>query len=201
MKNVFKLFVLSFFLMAFQCDDDMGSSLVFNTFKTSVTPQSNFTLNDTIWVTGKISSRVFDNETNDSIFFNDHPFSDEFLVMKLINSNPEFTSEGAIDHFKIVTSVGDSYTSVCDESNLIAQNALGSDMEFYTYKIGFVPLQTADYVFSFRDATLTNSERNEHIIQNYLMAAHPGEIGFDQCGSYSYRILSETNREFYFTVR
>lgn len=201
MKTGLKLLALSFFLMAFQCDDDMENPLVFNTFKTSVTHQANFSLNDTIWVTGKISSKVYNIETKDSIFFGDFPFSDEFSVMKLINNDPGANSTGALEDFIILNSVGNSHTFLCDKSNLEAQNALGSDVGFYTYKIGFVPLRAADYLFSFKDATLMNVDRNQYIIQDYLLDSNPNVIGFEECGSYSYRVLNDTNREFYFSVR
>ena len=88
MKTAFELFMKSFFLMAFTCDNEIESTLVYNTFKTSVTPQANFSLNDTIWVTGITSSKVYNLMTNDSVFYTEQSRRDELLVMKLINTNP-----------------------------------------------------------------------------------------------------------------
>jgi|SRR5690606_19123282 len=199
MKTAFKLLALSFFLMAFQCDDE--DEFVYNTFKISVTPQATFSLQDTIWVKGKISSKIYNAETNDSIPYINPPIQEVFFVMKLIDSNSDANSEGALEQFKIINDLGESFLWRCDKSDLRIESVLNSQGDTYNFKIGFVPLQTADYVFSFTEGKLTNPERNENIVQNYVLSSRPDAIGFERCGEYSYRILNETIREFYFSVQ
>ncbi|AFL81559.1 hypothetical protein Aeqsu_2096 [Aequorivita sublithincola DSM 14238] len=199
MKTAFKLLVLSFFLMAFQCDDE--DELIYNNFKISVTPQATFSLQDTIWIEGKISSKIYNADTNDSIPYINPPIQEVFYVMKLIDSNLNANSEGALEQFGIINNLGESFPWRCDKSDLRIESVLNSQGDSYSFKIGFVPLQKADYVFSFTEGKLTNPERNENIAQDYLLSSRPDAIGFERCGEYSYRILNETDREFYFSVR
>ena len=185
--------------MAFQCDK-LEDDLVYNNFKISVTPQANFLLNDTIWVKAKISSKIYNADTNDSIPHVNPPIDEVLFVMKLIDSNTKANTEGALEKFEIINNLGEAFLWRCDKSDLRIEGTINSQGDSYNFKIGFVPLQAGDYVFSFRDGKLTNSERNEDLIQNYLLDSNPNAIGFERCGEYSYRFLNETEREFYFSV-
>ncbi len=54
-------------LMAFQCGDDFVF-LEYNPYKANVTPNLNFSENDTIWIYGRTSRKVFAPSVNDSVF-------------------------------------------------------------------------------------------------------------------------------------
>ena len=56
-------------LMAFQCGDDFVY-LEYNPYKANVTPNLNFSQNDTIWIYGRTSRKAFDPSVNDSVFGN-----------------------------------------------------------------------------------------------------------------------------------
>lgn len=66
-KNKLKFLWVVPLLMAFQCGNDFVF-LEYNPFKTNVTPNLNFSENDTIWIYGNTPSKVFDTSVNDSVF-------------------------------------------------------------------------------------------------------------------------------------
>ena len=102
----------------------------------------------------------------------------------------------------MVLDIGDTFgIPVCENADVLALPELDSDEASYRYRIGFKPLSTGDFVFSFRNAELRNTERNEAIIENYPIANFPGQIGFQRCERVSWRILSESEREYYFSVQ
>ena len=59
----------------------------------------------------------------------------------------------------------------------------------------------SDNVFRFRNAALTNTNRNEYIVEDYILESNPAFVGFDRHGNLGYRLLSESKRELYFSVR
>ncbi|TQD39860.1 hypothetical protein [Haloflavibacter putidus] len=82
-KNLLKIIVVAPLLMAFQCDDELESTLVFNNYNVQATPQASFSVNDTIWLTGLVSSKAYDLAINDSVFYN-NPQADILSIMKFI---------------------------------------------------------------------------------------------------------------------
>src|SRR5690554_4312362 len=83
-KNLLKFIVMAPLLMATTCEDDLEeNTIVYNVYKTQVTPEYSFSMNDTIWISGKISSKVYDEAVNDSIFL-ENPHTDEFSIHKFI---------------------------------------------------------------------------------------------------------------------
>ncbi len=195
------IFLFLPFLMAFQCEEDEEPSYSFNTFRVQISPESNFSLNDTIWVEGLVSSQVLDLETNDSITGID-PQTDNFGVFKFINPTDISNCQDAIDQFELVLDIGDTFgIPVCENADVLALPELDSDETSFRYRIGFKPITTGDFVFSFRNAELRNTARNEVIIEDYPITNFPGQIGFQRCERVSWRILSESEREYYFSVQ
>jgi hypothetical protein len=187
--------------MAFTCEDEYEeSTLVFNSFKVNITAQSNFSLDDTIWITGRTSSKAFDLTINDSILA-ENPRNDIFSIFKFIEPNEVSNCRDAIDKFDITFDIGQFSTLLrCENAQLQAIPELDRNRISYTYKIGLKPKFTGDYVISWRDGVIQNLERNEYIINNYPIENHPNKIGFNRCDNISYRFLNESEREYYFTV-
>lgn len=196
-----KLVIIALLLMAFQCEDDLEeSTVVFSTFKSNVTPQSSFSVNDTIWISGKVSSMVFDLSVSDSIF-SESPQSDVFSVYKFIEPTDVSNCKDAIDQFELVFDIGQySFLSSCENAQIQALPTLESENSFYTYRIGLKPINPGDYVISWQNATLQNTNRNEFIIENYPIENHPNQIGFNSCGNVSWRFLNESDKEYYFSI-
>lgn len=188
-------------LCAFQCDDEVESSLVFNVFKAEVTPELSFSIEDTIWISGKTSSKAFDLSVNDSIVIN-NPQSDVFSIFKFIQPTAVSNCKDAIDKFELIIESGQfSFLPLCENAQLQVLPELESNNMSYSYRIGLKPNTTGDYVISWKDGVIQNSDRNEFIIDNYPIENHPNQIGFNSCGNISWRFLNESDKEYYFSVQ
>ena len=201
LRKLFNILLLTPFLMAFQCDkDEPDNTYIFNKFEVSVTPQASFSINDTIWINGKISSKVFDTSVNDSIFL-DRIQEDNFSVMKFIQPTQSFNCKDAIDKFELITELGNlSFYSECENGDMWVQPELSSNGSFYTYRIGLKAVNTGDFVLSWNESSLTNANRNQYILNDYPLELHPNQIGFNKCGNVFWKHASESDKEFYFRV-
>jgi hypothetical protein len=200
-NKILKVVLVAPLLMAFQCQDDLEeSSLVFNSYKVNITNQSNFSLNDTIWITGKVSRKAFDLALNDSIV-TDNPQSDIFSIYKFIEPNELSNCKDAIDKFNLVFDTGQFSTLPrCENAQLQVIPEIENNNIFYAYRIGLKANSTGDYVISWQDGIIQNLERNEFIMNNYPIENHPNQIGFNSCDNLSWRFLNESEKEYYFTV-
>ncbi|WP_145758326.1 hypothetical protein [Sediminicola sp. YIK13] len=200
-RKILKFVLIAPLLMAFQCEDELEeSTLVYNLFKVNITAKSSFSLNDTIWITGKVSSNAFDLALNDSIFA-DNPQPDIFSIYKFIEPNEVSNSKDAIDKFDLMLDIGQFSTLPrCENAQLQVIPEIENNKMFYTYRLGLKATSTGDYVISWQDGTIQNVERNEFIINNYPIENHPNQIGFNSCDDVSWRFLNESEKEYYFTV-
>jgi hypothetical protein len=187
--------------MAFQCEEELDvSTTIPNTFEVTVTQAQTFALTDIIWIEGKVSTSIFDTAVDDFIF-NENPETDFFSIYKLIQPVQLANSRDAIDKFELVFESGAfDFLPSCSNATMIAFPELEENNEFYSYRIGLKPLEAGDYVISWKNATLQNTDRNEFIINAYSNPNDPNIIGFDNCGIVSTRFLNESEREFYFAV-
>ncbi|XLS27802.1 hypothetical protein ACJD0Z_11410 [Flavobacteriaceae bacterium M23B6Z8] len=198
-KKLGLLGLLSLFLMAFQCDEESDRNLRFNNFNVSVTPESVFTVDETIWIEGTVSARAFDLDLQDSIL-EDFDQADDFSVYKLITPNGVSNAKDALDDFELIFDMGDiSFSPSCENGLVTAFPKLAKET-LLKYRIGLKPLNAGDYVISWRKAELRNENRNEEIITDYFMENQPGVIGFNSCGRTSSRLLNESDGEYYFSV-
>ncbi|UII76426.1 hypothetical protein LV716_01180 [Flagellimonas sp. HMM57] len=198
-KNKLKFLCTIPFLMAFQCDDDFVF-LEYTPYKTKVTAKLNFSLNDTIWIYGKTSSKVFAQSVNDSVF-NDTPYEDVFSIYKFIQPTKSSNCIDAVDKFDLISDKGETwFLSSCPNAHISISPELEDNNDFYSYRIGLRTKDIGDYVISWRDARIQNPNRNEFIIEDYLIESLPNEIGFDSCGSISWRSLDESDKEYCFRV-
>jgi hypothetical protein len=200
-KTLLRLLLLSPILMAFQCDED-GYDIIQNEYTVTLTNQSNFSIDDVIWIEGKVSSKGYDTETNDSIFL-ESPIIEDLNIMKLMqqnSSNSLANSSGAVNEFVVVNDIGSDSSGVCDLAAVVVTSELSADELSYTYRIGFRATTTGDYFISFRKSDITNSNRNESIFNPYRITNNQNILGFDLCGRTSSRLTDESEREFFFTV-
>lgn len=187
--------------MAFQCDEDFNE-IIQNEYNVKLTNQSNFSIDDVIWIEGKVSSKGYDVEMNDSIFL-ESPVIEDLNIMKLMQQNSTTNlanATGAVNDFVIVNDIGSNSSGVCDLAAIVVTSELSVDEQFYTYRIGFKATTQGDYFISFRKSDITNPNRNEFIFNPYVLTNNPNTIGFDLCGTTSSRLTNESEREFFFTV-
>ncbi|MDX1279082.1 hypothetical protein [Oceanihabitans sediminis] len=187
--------------MATTCEDDVAENMfIFNKYQVEVTPESSFTMQDTIWIHGKVSSNVFDAAVNDSVFIST-PEPDYFSIYKFITPTQDANCKDAIDAFELVVDTGQfMFLPSCENGKIEAHPDLESNNASYSYRIGLKPSSSGDFVISLREGILENSNRNEFIIAEYPLEHHPNSIGFDSCGEVSWRDLDSSEKEYYFTV-
>ncbi len=199
LSNRLKFLWIAPLLMAFQCDDDFVP-LEYNPYKTNVTPNLNFSPNDTIWIYGRTSSKVFDPSVNDSVF-SDSPQDDLFSIYRFIPPTKGSNCIDAVDRFELISDKGEvSFLPSCPNAHVAIFPELESNNVSYIYRIGLRPTDLGDYVISWRDAEIQNPNRNEFIIEDYPLKYYPNEIGFNSCESVGWRSLDESDKEYYFKV-
>ena len=117
--------------------------------KTKVTLSDNaiFTKRDTLWITGTVSSMLYDTGTQDSVKNDNEAVNDSISVLQLKSEDKTSNTTEAISSFKLVTSVGRiDLLGACLDSELIAIAHLTQDGQSYRYKIGLVAEATGDFL-------------------------------------------------------
>ncbi|MCX7548333.1 hypothetical protein OS188_10260 [Xanthomarina sp. F1114] len=202
LKKLFKIVVILPLLMSTQCnEDDVQSTYISNTHKVSVSPQEEtISINDTIWLEGKVSSRVFDTAINDSVF-TESVQNNRISVMKFIQPTQSSNCRDGIDNFELITELGElNFLANCENGEIVVNSELGADNSFYSYKIGLRALTSGDYVLSWDHSSVSNENRHAYILNEYPLESHPDQLGFDKCGDVSWRYANESDREYYFRV-
>jgi hypothetical protein len=184
--------------MSFQCDDEDEGTIVVNNFKATVS-DANLTLNDTLWITGKMSSQAFDEALGDSI-----PYSfsnrDFFSVFRLKSADNEGNSMDAVNNFETINESGIvSDPGVCPNSGILVEGILSDDSSEYAYRVGLKPTIEGDYVLSWNfDTNITNTDRNTEILANYPVDGNSNTIEFNTCGIISVLPNIEASERLYF---
>ena len=197
-KPLFLLFVLSVFLMSFQCDDEVEGTIVTNNFKATVS-DATISVNDTLWIKGKVSSQAFDEAIGDSIP-NNLPNGDVFSLYKLRSTSNEGNSIDAVNDFEIIQETGQFSTiNSCPNAGLVIESALSDDSSEYIYRMGFKSLNEGDYVLLWDSGTtITNEDRNTEILTNYPVDGSIKTIEFNRCGIISSLLNIDTSDRLYF---
>lgn len=194
------LIILSPILMAFQCGNDEGDIIKVNDYSVKVTPKSTFSLTETIWIEGQVSSKAYNLSTNDSVF-NENNNGNTISIFKFNTPTENFNSKDAIDNFEIIYHTGTaSFLPSCENAQMTINAELDNDQLFYTYRIGLKPRFTGDFIISFFDSNLRNQDKNISIAYNYPIERHPNQIGFDKCGLGSWLDIDDSKNEYLFTV-
>ncbi|MFC4634133.1 hypothetical protein ACFO3O_09465 [Dokdonia ponticola] len=196
-KSLFILFAFSLLLMSFQCDDEPSEVIINNNFEATVSNGS-ITLNDTLWITGRVSSQAFNETLGDSIpsDFN----RDLISIYRLRSADNQSNSVDAINNFEIIEKVGQtSPLGACPNGGLSIEGILSDDSSEYIYRIGLKPTIEGDFVLNWDfDTSLTNIDRNTEILSNYPVDGNPNTIEFDNCGIVSTLPNIDTSDQLYF---
>jgi hypothetical protein len=199
-KKLIKYVLLAPLLMAFQCEDDLLSAIETNPYSIKITPKKSFFLSDTIWIEGKVSSKVFDTAINDSVF-NDNNQGNQFSIYKFMTPTEHSNAKDAIDKFELIYDIGEyDFLPSCENAQLSASATLDADGLFYTYRLGLKPKFTGDYIINGLEGRIQNVERHLSIANNYPIERHPNQIGFLKCENVSWLYIDDSTREFLFTV-
>ena len=196
------LFGLALLLMSFQCEDEIDDVIRVNNFKATVS-EATISLNDTLWIRGRVSSQAFDEATGDSIpsdGFNNREF---ISLYRLRPTDDEGNSIDAVNNFEIIQEVGPiSDPGQCPNSGIVIEGVLTDDGSEYRYRVGLKPSIVADYVLVWNfDSTITNTNRNTEILASYPVDGNTTTIEFNKCGIIS--ILPDINasdRLYFFSV-
>lgn len=208
MKNRLRkaLLICSFapLLMSVLCErQDDFSVAVMNKTNVTLSESANFTINDTLWVSGIVSSMVFDEGVGDSIMNTNEWSEDIISVLRLKTANVNSNTIEAINEFKLVTRIGSNdFLGACPESELIAVAPLTDNGQNYKYELGLVPEKSGDFVLSWlKPVNLKNSNLNIEILENYPVNGSNNSLGLTKCGITSAIFdVKESKRSFFFSV-
>jgi len=196
-KSLFILFAFSLLLMSFQCDDEPSELIINNDFKATVSA-ADITLNDTLWITARVSSQAFNETLGDSIpsDFN----GDLVSIYRLRPADNQSNSVDAISDFEIIEEIGQtSRLDSCPNGGLIIEGELSDNSSEYRYTIGIQPIVEGDYVlFWGTDTNITNIDRNTEILSSYPIEGNTNTIEFDNCGIVSALPNINTSERLYF---
>ena len=191
-------------LLAVLCEEEEISTVSDrNKTKITLSEGPNFTLNDTLWITGRVSSMLTDLSTGDSIMNSNETIRDIISVMRLQTAVNTSNTTEAVSEFEIVSRIGSiDFLGICPDSELIARAPLTENEQEYVYKIGLVPSNTGDFVLSWLEpADLRNSNLNLQILEQYAFSNSPNSLGLSKCGITSTVLdVRESQREFFFSV-
>lgn len=190
--------------MAVLCEkEEVGPLLISNETKVRITEASNFSIGDTLWIQGNVSSMLFNQDTGDSIMNTNEFIGDIVSVMRLKESVNRSNTVEAIAEFEIVPDIGSvDFLGACPTSELIAQGPLSTDGQEYKYKIGLIPANSGDFVLSWlQPARLKNSNLNTQILESYPVNGNMNYLGLMKCGiTYTIEDVNANRREFFFSV-
>lgn len=197
MKKIAKILPFIILLMSFQCNDEHYEK-VHPKPTIKVSENTVLKINDTIWIRGFVSSKLYDTQINDSVFYS-NPYIESLSLMKLVTPNDLRNSVGAVKRFKLVNQIGTLNASSCKESSLSIKTVLNKD-RFYEYKIGIIPLNKGDFFISSSMGKIINLNKNTNILNNYTTPNNNNFINFERCGVYNSRLTSESESEYFFKV-
>lgn len=196
---------LSLLLMAFQCEEDLlEGPFVYNPTKVSISPGPQFGIGDTLWISGEVSSMIFDEGLQDSVMNPNESVSDVISVLRLRPRSGQSNTLEAIGEFGLVTRWGSiDFLGACPESDLIAIAPLTENGEHFAYEIGLIPKNSGNFVLSWVEpAILRNNDLNAQILTQYPLDGDRDAIGLNKCGITSTRLnITESRREFFFSVQ
>lgn len=203
-RVLLSLLCLAPLLMATQCDDDDRQTLFTNNFKAVIIPKSSISVNDTLWIEGRVSSKGFGVIQKDSVF-NGNGMADFISVFKFVTPDmvASINTKDALDSFELINDKGDiERGSVCPNADLVIVGALSPDESSYVYRVGFKALQKGDYLLRWNNKNqIVNSDHHTEILSSYLLKM-PNQIGFNRCGSFSWTIeKNNLEQEYFFNVK
>lgn len=207
MKNrTTKFFVicLATLLMAFQCDDDFGdTNFVYPIPQVGISEGPNFSVNDTIWLKSKVTSKIFDGITGDSITDQNDLTREIISVMRLNEATDRTNASQAISEFDFVNRTGTiDFLGACPEADLIAKTERVQEGQFFEYEIGIIPKNIGDFVLSWVEpVALRNNDLHIEILSSYPLQGSTTRLGLSKCGIGSFiDNVAESRGQYFFSV-
>lgn len=191
MKKIILLLFLTPLLMATQCEDDGEPTIFRNNYKVSITNQSSFNVGDTIWIEGRVSSKVYNTEIGDSTFV-DSAGGLQISLYKFTTSTSNFNAKDAVDKFNLIYPQDlIDFLGICNNSTFTITPTLNSTGNLYKFKLGLKAEETGDFIIKFPyKQGIENSERNLNIINDYP-SQNNYLIGFNSCGNLSWALETD----------
>lgn len=190
-------------------DDDNTPTIFYDDIaRVEVSQGPVFTLNDTIWITGRFTSMAYDSRLQDSIPFPEEFVTDNFRIGRMetastLSGTLGKNAEEAVDEFDFVIRSGNiGPLGSCPTASLIAIAPLTDNGENFLYEIGLKPRNTGDFVLSWnRPVRLQNPTVNIEILEKYPWQGDGNYLGFTACGiTTTQDQVAEEKRDFFFTV-
>ena len=205
LRKALLIFVLSPLLMAVLCEPEPDPEVILRDNQTKVLLSDGpaFTVNDTLWISGNVTSMAFDEISGDSIMNPNEWMRDIISVMRLRPAVNSSNTIQAVEEFDLVSQIGSiDFLGVCPESELVAIGPLSETGEQYAYRIGLIPKNTGDFVLSWLEPVhLRNASLNTQILAGYPVGGNGNALGLTKCGVTSTRLdVAEARREYFFTV-
>ena len=203
-RTTLLLVTASQLFMAVLCErEEIGQVTTRNPFTVTVSNEANFSINDTLWITGRVSSQLFNETTGDSVMNTNQFTRDIISVMRLKTAAENTNTVEALEEFELVAEVGTTdFLGRCPESELIAQAPLAENGQQYAYRIGLVALNSGDFVLSWVEpVTLVNERLNTQILENYPINSRSNKLGLLKCGVGNFiEDVNTDRRSFFFEV-
>lgn len=203
-RKVLLVCAISPLLMAVLCEKvEELPPLIYNKTNVTLSEGPNFSINDTLWISGMVSSMLFDEGIQDSIRNPNESIGDIVSVLRLKSANRTSNTTEAINEFELISRVGSiDFLGVCPESELIVNAPLTVDGRNYRYEIGLVPKNMGDFVLGWLDpVNLKNNELHLQILANYPIDGDTDQLGLTKCGITSTRLdVKAARNEYFFSV-
>ena len=192
-------------LMAVLCEPEPVPEfvLVENQTRVSLSEGPDFSLGDTLWISGKVTSMSFDELSGDSIRNPNEWEQDIISVMRLKPAVGRSNTIEAVNEFDLVAPTGSiEFLGVCPESELVAIGPLDASETHYRYRIGLVPKNAGDFTLSWlQPVILRNADLNTGILDQYPVDGSGNSLGLTKCNiTYTRSEVAEARREYFFTV-
>ncbi|WP_394750896.1 hypothetical protein [Spongiimicrobium salis] len=196
---------LSPLLLAILCEEEDLGLEIGPRNKTAVTLSAGpiFSVNDTLWINGKVSSMIATGTPGDSIANENAFIRDIISVMRLKTADRNSNTREAVDEFQWVTRIGSiDFLGACPDSELIAQGPLTENGQEYEYEIGLVPVNRGDFVLSWLEpVAIRNTNLNTELLEQYQLEDNPNALGLTKCGITStIPSVQQSKGEFFFSV-
>ena len=199
MKTIFKILLLSPFLMATTCDDEFPT-LYANPIVSTVSPHATYNTNDTIWIQGRTSSRAYNTTTRDSVFNDVNlPFC-SLRVYKLVLPENRLNTSIAIDKFGFIQAKGAFTLLESCNGGFAIEPELSQDSMSYIYKLGLKALAPGDYMIRTDDSTINNNNIHTEISNKYQIPQYLDYIEMTSCYGNSDIQISTAKQLYFFTI-
>jgi hypothetical protein len=169
-----------------------------NKFEVSISSKDSFSLKDTIWVEGYVSSNVYDDCENDSVPYTTS-MHNGFKVLRLTKDlvYRKYNSYLSIENFNFILRKGISFTN--NKCAISIEADSNNIQKINSYKMGLIPKEKGDYFihFYFTEQTI-NSNNSIHIFKNYELKGFSNELHYLDCNNQLIILNANSKNDIYF---